>query len=42
MKLNKGEKEALDAVEFCLTKGTQPFRVDVMTLVRIIKSRTTQ
>ena len=37
--LNKGEQAALDAVKFCLIKGTTPFRVDVNTLVKIIESR---
>ena len=37
--LNKGEKASLDAVKFCLIKGTTPFRFDIKTLVRIIESR---
>ena len=42
MRLNKGQKNAISAVEFCLLKGRQPFRVDVMTLLRLVKKLTKQ
>ena len=37
--LTKGEQEAFDAVKFCLLRGSKPFDIDVMTLVRIIERR---